>query len=226
MCVADECYLLAVASHKGGTGRTTASLALAWLWGRYGMRVTLADADPSRAAGLIALDSSGRCPWPGVRYVAGLPAAGERALNADIVVVDCPPLLSPAAAPVLRRARGVLLTCRADPLALRTVPAAAGALAAGRVHNPSAELIGVLIGDYNADDPVEAPMLGRLRDMHGELLLEPPIPEDSAVRDWALSPGAGLPAGPATEAFVVVAERLREAIAQLSGVVIAARRGD
>jgi cellulose biosynthesis protein BcsQ len=223
--LADEGYLLAIASHKGGTGRTTAALALACLWGRDGMRVTLADADPCRTAALIALDPAGECSWPGVRYLPGLPPAGDSSLDADVVLVDCPLLLTPAAAPILRRARGVLLTCRAAPLALRTVPAAAGALGAARAHNPAAELIGVLIGGYNADDPVEAPMLGRLRDMHGELLLEPPIPEDPAVRDWALSPGADLPAGSAADAFAAVAERLREAIAQLSGVVIAARQG-
>jgi cellulose biosynthesis protein BcsQ len=223
--VADEGYLLAIASHKGGTGKTTSALALAYLWGRDGMRVTLADADPSQAAGLIALDSTGECPWSGVRYVPGLLPPGDAALDADVVLVDCPPLLTPAAAPILRRARGVLLTCRANPLALRTVPAAAGALGAARAHNRACELIGVLIGGYNADDPVEAPMLGRLRDMHGELLLEPPIPEDPAVRDWALCPGADLPGGAAAEAFALVAERLRETIAQLSGVVIAARRG-
>jgi cellulose biosynthesis protein BcsQ len=189
------------------------------------MRVTLVDADPSRAAGLIALDSDGECPWPGVCYVPGLPPPGDPALDADVVIVDCPLLLTPSAAPVLRRDRGVLLTCRAQPLSLRTVPAAASALAAARVHNPTTELIGVLIGNYNADDPVETQMLGRLRDMHGELLLEPPVPDDQVLRDWALSPGAELPAGPAAEAFALVANRLGEAIAQLSGVVIAARRG-
>ena len=66
-------YVLAVASHKGGTGRTTAALALAWLWGRAGRRVTLADADPARAAGLVARGPSGECDWPNVRYHDGFP---------------------------------------------------------------------------------------------------------------------------------------------------------
>jgi cellulose biosynthesis protein BcsQ len=224
--VGDDGYLLAIGSHKGGTGRTTAALALAWLWGRDGLRVTLADADPIRAAGLIALAESGDCFWDNVRYVAGLPEAGDPALDADVVVVDSPPLLTPEAVPILRRVGGVVLTCHADPLSLRTIPAAAGALAAARIHNPAAELIGVLIGGYNADDAVQAPMLGRLRQMHGELLLEPPIPDDPALRDWALTPGSDLPDGPGAEAFATIARRLRDLVRQLSGVALAARRRD
>jgi cellulose biosynthesis protein BcsQ len=224
--VADDGYLLAVGSHKGGTGRTTAALALAWLWGREGMRVTFADADPIHAAALIALDESGACPWPNVTYVAGLPEPGDPALEGDVVLVDCPPLLAPDAGPILRRAAGVVLTCHADPLSLRTVPAAAGVLAAARIQNPTVELIGVLIGGYNGDDPVQAPMLGRLRQMHGELLLEPPVPDDPAMRDWALAPGSGLPAGRAADAFATVARRLRDLVRRLSGVALAARRGD
>ena len=113
--VTDDAYVLTIGSHKGGTGRTTTALALAWLWGRDGLRVTVADADPIRAAGLIALDESGDCPWPNVRYVAGLPGPGDPALDADVVLVDCPPLLSPEAVPILRRTAGVVLTCHADP---------------------------------------------------------------------------------------------------------------
>src|SRR5205823_5494893 len=121
-------------------------LALAWVWGGDGLRVTLADADPARAARLIALDRTGECPWPNVRYIDGIPDADDPALDADVVLIDCPPLMTAEAPPVLRRADGVVLTCQADPLSLRTVPAAAGVLAAARVNNPKLELIGVLIG--------------------------------------------------------------------------------
>jgi len=223
--VAGDGYLLAIGSHKGGTGRTTAALALAWLWGRDGLRVTLADADPLRAAALIACDESGQCPWPNVRYVAGLPEAGDPALAADIVIVDGPPLLTPEAGPILRRMDGVVLTCHADPLSLRTVPAAAGALATAHLQNPAIELIGVLIGGYTGDDPVQELMLGRLRQMHGELLLEPPVPYDPPVRDWPLSPASPLPPGPAADAFAAAAHRLRELVHRLSGVALAAAGG-
>ena len=123
--MADDGYLLAIGSHKGGTGRTTAALALAWLWGQEGLHVTLADADPIHAAGLIALDDSDNCPWSNVQYVADLPEPGDPALAADIVLIDCPLLLTAEAGPILQRAAGVVLTCHADPLSLRTVPAAA-----------------------------------------------------------------------------------------------------
>jgi cellulose biosynthesis protein BcsQ len=221
--LARDAYLLAVGSHKGGTGRTSTALALAWLWGRDGLRVTLADADPIGAAGLVALDSAGACPWPNVQYHVGMPEAGGPALDADVVVIDCPLLMGTAAPPVLRRVDGVVLTCLADPLSLRTVPAAAGVLAAARVQNPRLELLGVLIGLFNAADAVQEPMLDRLRQMHGELLLEPPVPYDPAVRDWALAPGHGLPPGPAAEAFADVADRLRGLIHQLNGVALGAR---
>jgi cellulose biosynthesis protein BcsQ len=217
--------MLAVGSHKGGTGRTTAALALAWLWGGSGLRVTFVDADPARAARLIALDQSGACPWPNVRYVEGLPEPGDAGLDSDVAVIDCPPLMTADAPPVLRRADGVVLTCQADPLSLRTVPAAAGVLASARVHNPRLELLGVLIGGYNARDEVQKAMLGRLRQMHGELLLEPPVPDDPAVRDWPLTPGAGLPAGRGGDAFAAVARQLRDMVRRLSGVALAARAG-
>ncbi|HEY1378206.1 MAG TPA: ParA family protein, partial [Gemmataceae bacterium] len=158
-----------------------------------------------------------------VRYVAGLPGPNDPAADADVVLIDCPLLLTPEAAAVLARADGIVLTCRADPLSLRTVPAAAGVLAAARVHNPRLELIGVLIGGYNSRDAVQGPMLARLRQMHGELLLEPPVPDDPAVRDWPLTPGAALPPGRAADAFAVVARRLRDLIRRLSGIALAAR---
>jgi cellulose biosynthesis protein BcsQ len=222
--VAEDAYILAIGSHKGGTGRTTATLALAWHWGGDGLRVTVVDADPARAARLIALDAAGACQWPNVQYVEGLPDPGDPALDADVVLIDCPPLMTPDAPPVLRRANGVVLTCQADPLSLRTVPAAAGVLAAARVHNPKLELLGVLIGGYNARDDVQKSMLGRLRQMHGELLLEPPIPDDPAFRDWSLTPGADLPSGRGADAFTAVARQLRVMVRRLSGVFLAARR--
>jgi chromosome partitioning protein len=220
--VSRDPYLLAVVSHKGGTGRTTAALALSWLWGRDGLRVTLADADPAGAAGLVALDESGACPWPNVRYAAGLPKPGDPARDADVIVIDCPALLDPLATALLRQVDAAVLTCPADPLALRTVPAAAGVLEAARAHNPRLELLGVLIDLYNAADAVQAPMLDRLRQMHGELLLEPPVPYDPAVRDWPLTPGGGLPPGPAADAFAEVANRLRGHVHRLDSVAAGA----
>lgn len=221
-------YVIAVCSHKGGTGRTTAALALAWHWGIGGLRVVLADADEARSAGLIALNDSGDCTWLNVKYLPGLPDSDGEKLDADVVLIDCPALLSPEAPPIVRRADGVVLTCLADPLSLRTVPSAAGVLAAARIHQPRLELLGVLIGIYNDQDPVQAQMLDRLRHMHGELLLEPPVPDELPIRNWALTPGSGLPRGLAADAFGAVSRRLRELVRRLSGVALmpAAERKD
>lgn len=212
-----DAYTLVVGSHKGGTGRTTAACALAWCWGRVGLRVLLADADPVGSVRLVATGEAGRCDWPNVRYLDRLPRPGE-ARDADVVVVDSPALLGAAAAAVLARADGLVLTCLADPLSLRTVPAAAGAIDAAKATNPRLDLLGMLIGAYDPGDAVQAAVLARLRETHAGLLLEPPIPRQPEVRDWPSAPGTGLPPGPAADAFAEVARTL-EAWAGLAAAV-------
>jgi cellulose biosynthesis protein BcsQ len=205
-------YVLAVASHKGGTGRTTTALALAWHWGQTGRRVTLVDADPGRTAGLVALNTDGVCIWPNVQYRAALPAPGDSAFDADLVVVDCPSLLGGDARSVLWVADGALLTCVADPLSLRTVPAAVGVLVAARTANPRLELLGLAITVYNSWDSIQPPMLARLRQMHSDVLVEPPVPFDAGLRDWSLEPGAGLPPGSAADAYAALATALEAVV--------------
>jgi cellulose biosynthesis protein BcsQ len=213
-----EPYILAIGSHKGGTGRTTAALALAYLWGRSGIRVTLADVDPVRAAGLVAL-TDGVCTWPNVRYATALPRPRDPGYDVDLIVVDCPALLTPAARPVLQRATTIVLTVLADPLSLRTVPAAAGVLEAARADNPRIELLGVLVGLYNEREPLQASMLEQLRQMHAALLLDPAIPEDPALRHWPLTPGAGLPDGSGATAFAALAEQIAGKVRRSNGGV-------
>jgi len=222
--VPQEPYILAIGSHKGGTGRTTAALSLACLWGRSGIRVTLADVDPVRAAGLVAL-ADGTCRWSNVRYSVSLPRPRDPGYDADLIVVDCPALLTPAARPVLQRATTIVLTVLADPLSLRTVPAAAGVLESARADNSRLELLGVLVGRYNERDSLQPPILEQLRQMHGPLLLDPAIPDDPALRDWPLSPGGELPDGPAAAAFAVLAARLAGQVRRQSGVASAAGGG-
>jgi chromosome partitioning protein len=219
--VAGNPFVLAIGSHKGGTGRTTAACALAWLWGRDGFRVLLADADPAQAAGKIALDDTGTCSWANVAYwsAASESTLSERLSGSDIdmAIVDCPPFRSPAVQESLQRAHGVVLTCLADPLSLRTVPAAAEVIGTARVGNPELELMGLLVGIYSETKFVQEPMLERLRRMHGETLIEPPIPYDAALRDWPLTPGADLSSGPAAVAYAWIRRRLAELAWRLHG---------
>ncbi|MBL8800183.1 MAG: ParA family protein [Planctomycetia bacterium] len=200
-------YVLAVASQKGGTGRTTAALALAWTWGRAGKRVTLLDADPVGAATLVAGGSPGACRWTGVR-LASFTGADWPNLDAEIVLVDCPSLTESAARPILARADGVLLTCLPDLLALRTLAAATSALRAARQSNPRLEVLGLLVGILHEADAGQQQVLAQLRQLHAGLLLEPPLPFRPEVRDWPLAPGSDLPAGPARLAYAAVAESL------------------
>jgi cellulose biosynthesis protein BcsQ len=199
--VAKPPYILAIVSHKGGTGRTTAALALAWAWGRTGRPVTLLDADPIRSASLLALDGTGQCHWPNVSFRAGLEAL-DGPLPGEVVIVDSPSLLDKLSKAVLAKADGLVLTCLADPLSIRTVPAAATVVETARAANSRLELLGILISIYNERDPVQVAMLNRLRQAHAELLLEPAIPHQPGMRDWPLTPGSDPPAGPARDSFV------------------------
>lgn len=222
--LAGEPFVLAMASHKGGTGRTTAACALAWLWGRDGLHVVLADADPAGIAGLIALDAAGDCPWANVRYFNLAADATPSWPDADVVIVDCPSLMDAGGSGVLQHCHGVVLTSLADPLSLRTVPSAARVLATARVTNPELELLGVLIGQFDESDFIQVSMLERLRAMHGELLLEPPVPADGVLRDWALTPGAALPAGRGALALEAARDRIADLVWRLHKIELAVNR--
>jgi cellulose biosynthesis protein BcsQ len=203
---------LSVISHKGGTGRTTAALYLAWTWASTGRRVSFIDADPIRSASLLALDAHGQCPWPNFQLVNGVDSPAH--LTGEIVVIDCPNLLDRANShPMLHSSDGIILTCLPDPLSIRTVPAAANVIDAARTVNPRLELLGILISIYNERDAVHSAMLTRLRGAHQDLLLEPVIPYQPEVRDWPLHPGSAPPPGPAREAYAALALTLDPCIA-------------
>jgi cellulose biosynthesis protein BcsQ len=202
-------YVLAVASHKGGTGRTTAAASLAWTWGSQGLRVTLLDADPVGAATLLTSDRSGTCPWPNVRLSSDLSALKEGGLTGDLIVVDCPSLTEPAAQEVLTRADGVLLTCLPDPLSLRSVPSASAAIEAARASNDRLDLLGILLPIVDEADRLQNQMLEQLRELHGGLLLEPVVPAAAEYRHWPMRPGSPPPEGPAREAYQALAQLVR-----------------
>ncbi len=214
--MSDHPYVLAVVSHKGGAGRTTLASAMAWVWGQEGLQVTLLDADPIHAAGLLALGAQGKCSWPNVLYETAVPAASQPFPPCDVVVMDCPALLTPPAHEILNRVDGVLLTVQADPMSLRTVAVAANEIERGRKSNPRLELLGMVVNIYNAQNDVQKTLLEQLRKAHGELLILPAIPQQVSFRLWPSKPGAEPPAGPARDA---IAELTRT----IGGEVLAAR---
>jgi chromosome partitioning protein len=200
-------FILAVASHKGGTGRTTAALSLAYAFAQGGHRVIFVDADEQRSASALALDSRGHFDWPNIEFRTG-PEALDQPMSAEIVVIDPPALTSATAAPILRRSHGIILACLADPLSIRTVPAAATVIEQARAVNPQLELLGILICIYDDRDSVQNAMLARLQQAHGDLLLNPVIPCQPEVRSWALRPGSLPPQGPAMQAYEAVCQTL------------------
>ena len=140
---------MTVAGAKGGTGKTTSSLALAAAFADRGMAVVLADCDP-QASSTSALDQDvvdpSRSPLeePVVRVSPGLPvvtstidlARGGRymeytseaevaaylrrlAERADLVVVDCAPSLQPAVHAALAVCDLLLVPLEPEPLPVR-----------------------------------------------------------------------------------------------------------
>jgi len=205
-------YTLAVVSHKGGTGRTTAAACLAWCFGQLGRSVTLIDADPVRSCTLLALDENDSCTWPNITFRTGLEALSQ-ALTTELAIVDSPSLLDPLSINVLDRADGLILTSLADPLSIRTVPAAAMVIERAKVANPRLELLGLLVSIYNAQDEVQKAVLERLQQAHRELLLAPIIPLQAEFRDWPLQPGASPPDGEARAAYLSLSRNLATQLA-------------
>lgn len=201
-------YTLVLGSHKGGTGRTTCALALAYLWGQSGLNVTLIDADPVGAARLVALDGDGICHWEGVRFFAHLPDSSRDLQESDLVLIDAPPLTERSAQRVLRQAESVIVTSLADPLSLRTIPRAVAAIQQAQSHNSKLSLLGLVIGNCHEQNRLQKLLLQQLRRSHSQLLLEPAICYQREVSDWATKPGSPLPEGPAKECYQALANRL------------------
>jgi chromosome partitioning protein len=162
--------VLVFASGKGGTSKTTLSLALADVWAESGARVALVDADPQ-----AGLTTAAGCEPPadpleaepvavhgvtlyrGGRALAGASVAEHRAriaaatAGADVVLVDCSPALTDAAhVAALELASLVVVCARTDAAGLRNVEETVQ-LAAAATHGLAAfqaeraEVVGAVV---------------------------------------------------------------------------------
>lgn len=206
-------YVLAVTSHKGGTGRTTFACGLAWAWGQCGLRVALVDADPVRAAALVAAKTDEHCPWPNVRLFVAERGHVRVSGSFDAIVIDAPPATEPLAQKVFSKSDGAVVCCLADSLALATLPAATRSIREARTANPSLALLGIVVNLFAPADVTQVRCLSMLRGARGGLFVEPPIPARPEIRAWPLAPGSDLPEGPARRATLTLADTLRESIA-------------
>ena len=118
--------VIAVASKKGGSGKTTISTNLTDALDLTGERVLLLDADPQRSALAWADNAPDELRPAVVGVTAGLAAPRQvqhwRTLY-DWVLIDCPPRHGEVFAAALSVADLVLLPTRPSPLDLTALPA-------------------------------------------------------------------------------------------------------
>ena len=122
---------------------------------------------------------------PGVFVGTGAPGEASR-LDADFVLLDCPPIFDRGADAFIGRANGVILTTLPDPLAIRTIPGATSVLKDVLALHDDLSFLGIAVSIYKDDDPLQREMLETLRARLGELCLEPPIPWQRELADWSL----------------------------------------
>ncbi|MGF1583018.1 MAG: ParA family protein [Gemmataceae bacterium] len=206
-------FKVAIASHKGGTGRTTTALALVWHLGQQGHRVILVDTDPTRAALRVAMVPEEGCRWEGVTTFGGIPDWDD--LQGDIVIVDGPRLQESTRHRILPHVDAVILTSLAESLSLRTIPAATKALReVDQTKRP--QFLGILLTGVDEKDPLQRWLLQEFRQSHSDILLEPPISYEQEVSDWPLTSGTPLPPGRASESYARLASMLSRVSSETS----------
>ncbi len=214
-------YRLVVASHKGGTGRTTTTLALGAAFAALGKRVLLLDANVTKTLHLFSQGGK-RELFPGVTL--GQTAADADDARYDLVMVDAPPIFEAASRELCERADGVLLTTLPDPLAFRTIPGATRALVDAKRVNAELELLGICVSVYDADDPLQRDMVRDLRERLGDFCLETPIPLQDEFVEWGLL-GGPVPEGAAGDAYARLARELAPRIFEEPDIETAGARG-
>jgi len=201
--------VLAVAGHKGGTGRTTTTLALGMIYAAAGLRVGLIDADPTRALSLLVPQDE-----PNLQ----LTTTNGDADGFGLILMDCPPLHDATSLTCLERATGVLLTSAADLVSLRTLGLASKLLTLALQRRRQLEFHGLLLTQYEESDPVQRFLAEQMRRTDGDLFINVEIPEDAALRFWPEQTSEPLPEGPARDAYLQLAEELAERLELLSRI--------
>lgn len=132
--------VIAVASQKGGSGKTTLATSLTDALELAGERALLADADPQRSALMWAENAE-----PSQAHaVLGVGASmiSHRQIPSLLaaygwIIIDCPPRLGDTTAAALAVADLVLVPVRPSAMDLAVLPATLSALAAAREVRPT-----------------------------------------------------------------------------------------
>ncbi|QBP31057.1 ParA-like dsDNA partitioning protein [Mycobacterium phage Refuge] len=108
---------ISIVHTKGGVGKTTSSMYLAFAASRLGMDVAVFDADPQKSATEWVMDTKGGVPFPVIEARRGrfdLPPN-------DLVFVDTPPGTSGIIDAAVAAADLVIIPCGPSPLDIRRV---------------------------------------------------------------------------------------------------------
>ena len=196
-------YVLAVTSHRGGTGRTTLCAGLAWHWSQQGKKITLVDANPVSACNLLVCQPQTAETWPNVTLITAPHGLQTTPQASDIILIDAPPLTEPLCQQSLNLADGVIVTIGTDPFSLASLPQASMRFKEWLGLQPNLELLGLVVPIQEARSPQQNRGLLRLQEFEN-VLIEPAIPARREFRDWPLTPGAAPPKGPANDALEVL----------------------
>ena len=195
--------VLVFASGKGGTSKTTLSLALADVWAATGARVALVDADPqaglTTAAGCEPpanpleaepVSVHGVTLYRGGRALAGASVAEHRAriaaaaASAAVVLVDCSPALTDAAhVAALELASLVVVCARTDAAGLRHVEETVQLATAAGVP-------AVVVPTFRTGTGLSREAEGFLRGRYGARVTGATFPNDARAAEAA---GSGKP---------------------------------
>ncbi|MGH3450442.1 MAG: ParA family protein, partial [Haloechinothrix sp.] len=100
----------------------------------------------------------------------------------EVVILDCPPSLGRLTRSALVAARGALMVTEPSLFAVSGAQRAAEAVDTERaVHNSALRPIGVVVNKVRSRSKEHAFRIGELRDMFGDQVLEPTLPDRAAI---------------------------------------------